>query len=234
VKKKLIPILVAVVVLAAILPGVALAKPNGNGEWDGMKPGTDFNGPHYNLNIIGVPQEKLNGNFDNENRGTIFIPLVTDWWADPCSTTGPNSNKGEAPGYSTTEYPAKGVRLDINVSADDKFHVTDGNATADKVASFEMPGEANAPDGYDVYIAAKGKPNACLDIDAYVFDGTYYIFIAHLDVDRNFKGWHDGRPLLYDNSNNFYADSYQDLFWKLYNNGLRLMQIRFYPRPPSV
>ena len=45
------------------------------------KPGTDFNGPHYNLNIIG---KKLTwsggGSYNNPDRHTIFVPEDTTGW----------------------------------------------------------------------------------------------------------------------------------------------------------
>jgi len=74
--KKLIAIvLVAVLVLTlAVGSGLALAdKPNNNGP----KPGTDFNGPHYNLNLIGK-NKVMPGAYDNPDRHTMFIPLDTD------------------------------------------------------------------------------------------------------------------------------------------------------------
>ncbi len=184
-----------------------------------LKPGTDFNGPHYNLNIIGVPQDKLNGNFDNTNRHTIFIPLYTDWVTDPCFTTGPLQSQS----------PTKGVRLRIGPSGDADFYVTDGNATDDKYAEFLMPA---TPDGYDVYISGKGKPGGCLDIEAYTFDGTTYSFIGHVDVDRKTgqPTWQNAKWLLYGPTGTaFFADPLVEYFWQLYNNGLRLMQVRFYP-----
>lgn len=187
-----------------------------------LKPGTDFNGPHFNLNIIGVPQDKINGNFDNTDRHTIFIPLVTDFTTDPCLTTGTRQE---------TEYPVKGVQLRIGPSGDDNFYVVDGNATDDKYAEFLMPAATN---GYDVYLAGKGKPGGCLDIDAYTdtlaTGGLGYI--GHVDVDRKTGApkWQKVNFLLYDNSGlPYFADPNIEYWWQLYNNGLRLLSVRFYP-----
>ncbi len=44
---------------------------------EGVKPGTDFNGPHYTLNILGK-KNIGNGNYDNPDRHTIFVPLEGD------------------------------------------------------------------------------------------------------------------------------------------------------------
>ncbi len=42
-----------------------------------LQPGQDFNEPHYNLNIIGVPKDKASDipAWTNENRHTMFVPL---------------------------------------------------------------------------------------------------------------------------------------------------------------
>ncbi len=192
------------------------------------KPGADFNGPHFNLNVIGVPHDKLNGSFDNSNRHTIFIPLYTDWYADPCLTTGPNSNRGDVVGV-VSALPEKGVRLRIGPSPDGGFEVTDGNATDDKYAELLMPA---SPNGYDVYISGKGKPGGCLDIDAYAVADTTMYFIGHVDVDRKTgqPTWQNVKWLLYGAGGApYFADPYDLYFWQLYNNGLRLMQVRFYP-----
>lgn len=225
--KKLTILGVLTLVLVLVAVSVVSAAPSA-----GPKPGTDFNGPHYNLNVIGVPHDKLNGSFDNTSRHTIFIPLYTDWYADPCTTTGSNSNMGQAPGVVST-LPEKGVRLRIGPSGDNSFYVTDGNATNDKYAELLMPA---TPNGYDVYISGKGKPGGCLDLDAYWVDlggtTTTMYFIGHVDVDRKTgqPKWQNVNWLLYGSGGvAYFADPYDTYFWQLYNNGLRLMQVRFYP-----
>jgi hypothetical protein len=219
--KKVIVITLALFLLATALgSGFALAQ-------NGPKPGTDFNGPHYNLNIIGVSNVK-DAKMNNPSRHTIFIPLVTDWYADPCTTKGPKSNRGEDVG-EVSELPAKGVRLRIGPSPDNKFYVTDGNATNDKYAEFLMPA---TPNGFDVYLSGKGKPGGCLDVDAYLDNGETMYFIGHVDVDRKTgqPKWQNAKFLLYNSGGNAYFADPNDLyFWQLYNNNLRLMQVRFYP-----
>jgi hypothetical protein len=225
--KKVIMLTLALTLVASLGVGVAFA---GNGD---LKPGRDFNGPHFNLNILG----KVNigeGDMSNPNRHTIFIPLVTDWYNDPCSTTGPNSNKGEPVG-EVSALPDKGIRLKIGPSPDDNFYVNDGNAVDDKYAEILMP---TTPNGYDVYISGKGTPGGCLDIDAYFVDtsATTMYFIGHVDVDRQTgqPKWQNAKWLLYgDGGIAYFADGNDLYFWQLYNNGLRLMQIRFYPTPTT-
>ena len=71
--KILLVILIGVLIVAPLMTS-ALAKPNKN---NGPKPGTDFNGEHYTLNILG--KRKIgNGSYDNPDRHTIFVPLDGD------------------------------------------------------------------------------------------------------------------------------------------------------------
>jgi hypothetical protein len=243
--KKVFAIVLAVVMLAT-MSGVAFAdKPAPNPE--DPKPGRDFSGPHYNLNILG----KVNageGDYDNPNRHTIFIPLVTDWYKNPCDP--PSGTEQPVDDWDRTVWgsaPAKGVSLRMAAATAssplgaDKFQVLDGNAIDDKKADFLIP---YAECGYDVYIAAKGKPNksngnnpyeACLDIDAYYWDDTdsTYYFIGHKDVDRSTgkPKWQNARDLLYLGNTPYFTDQLEDYFWQLYNNGVRNMQVRFYETP---
>ena len=222
-KKKVVVVMVVALALAMVVSGVGVAFA-GNG---GPQPGQDFKGPHYNLNIIGMDKTK-DAAMDNPSRHTIFIPLVTDWYSDPCVTTGTKSNRGEDPG-EVSALPEKGVRLKIGPSPDDKFYVIDGNALDDKYAEFLMPA---APNGYDVWISGKGKPGGCLDIDAYQDDGDTMYFIGHVDVDRKTgqPKWQNAKFLLYGAGGvAYFADPLDTYFWQLYNNNLRLLQIRFYP-----
>jgi hypothetical protein len=69
--KKLLAIFLAVVMVAALGSGIALAA----------KPGTDFNGAHYNLNIVGKKADwSGGGSYDNWDRHTMFVPGNTTGW----------------------------------------------------------------------------------------------------------------------------------------------------------
>ncbi|GAG76235.1 unnamed protein product [marine sediment metagenome] len=65
--------IIAMLIVAPLISS-AVAKPK---KGDGPKPGTDFNGPHYNLNILGK-KHIGNGTYDNPDRHTIFVPLEGD------------------------------------------------------------------------------------------------------------------------------------------------------------
>lgn len=68
-KAKLFTITIIMLVLASM---ATVAIPIG--ATNGSKPGTNFNGPHYNLNIIGR-KHIGEGGFNNPDRHTIFVPL---------------------------------------------------------------------------------------------------------------------------------------------------------------
>ena len=66
--------------------------------------------------------------------------------------------------------------------------------------------------------------------------GTRVLVEGTLDVDRKTgqPKWQNAKWLLYGSGGNAYFADPNDLyFWQLYNNSLRLMQVRFYPTPPS-
>jgi hypothetical protein len=67
-KKAICIALCAMMALCAI---PAMAAPT-----DAVKPGIDFNGAHYTLNILG--KKNVGGEFDNPDRHTIFVPLDGD------------------------------------------------------------------------------------------------------------------------------------------------------------
>ncbi len=213
-----------VMVLAAAL-GTGSFKPGT--AWADQPPGKLA----FNLNIIGmgnyghgaVNPKEYNGNGDdNGSRHTVFIPLKTTWYTDPCNTDGGQNNP------EPTLVPDKGVKMSI-VSGD-SFSVLDGDAT-DGAAKLQMPaGTAQ----YDIYAVAKGKPGGCLDLEAYTYLDDVLIFLGSVDVDRGRAkpGSVNLNNLVYLDGNGIalFADPYEDYFWQLYNNGLRLMNIRFYER----
>ena len=242
--KKMLFVLAALAVAA--MPSVALA-------------GNDMaNGAHYNLNIIGFAKCKMisdsgsypdcfNGNAGDiqTNGHTIFVPLKTQWMTDPCLTDG-GSGYADPTDVQVAEL-LKGVR--ILVADGEDMQVVDRDAT-DGLAKFIIP------DGsYTVYARALGKPGGCLDMDTIIcFDevetspGVFemvqvpcspnltndqYTVVGHIDVDRT-----TGKPKWENVTTELLPaitgigvgePSYLDFFWQIFNNNLRLLQLRFYP-----
>jgi hypothetical protein len=102
------------------------------------------NGKHYNLNIIGVPQDKEVPTMTGSHRHTIFVPL----------------NSGDDVGRK--------VKIKYVVNPDEnEFRVVDGNATDDNVAVIQVPFEYCDLESNDsctellsfmVYARGLGKP----------------------------------------------------------------------------
>ena len=153
--KKLMYLIVAIVILGLITSGcfLSVVPPTEKDEITSLtkaKPGTDFNGPHYNLNIIGKKSDwSGGGSYDNPNRHTMFVPEDID---DYYATTGiqcfvPSDPPNTEPGItiSITQCPKEDNDCD--------FAVVDGNAFGDCYCEFRL-----AKGEYDVYIVAKAKP----------------------------------------------------------------------------
>ena len=93
--------------------------------------GQGLSGPHYNLNIIGVPNDKTVPTLTDSNRHTILVPLQSG---------------GDV-----------GRTVKIFYVAGDHFEVLDGNATDDNEATIMMPSDPLGDLCYNVYAVGLGK-----------------------------------------------------------------------------
>ena len=247
--KKLIFLIVAIVILGLIASGCFLtvvpptekdetgiltkAKPDKPDD-DGLQPGIDFNGAHFNLNLIGKKADwSGGGSYNNPDRHTIFVPENTEGY------TTPNGEPG----------------ITIWMTQGDEFAVLDGNAFDDGEAAFQL-----GPGKYKVYIVAKAKPGGYTDITGWIYAedeyGAFYYFdIGFVKVTKS-KKWKDATEL-------FYVDCEEDpfgivpcnglgtwvftymenleaaildpsivdtaYFWQYDNHGNKLVKVRFYP-----
>lgn len=167
-------------------------------------------GAHYNLNIIGVPKDKT-ANITTGNR--IFVPL-----SGSCQ-----------------------IKL-----AQGDFQVLDGNCT-DGSSQFQLPNPDPNNTGtstYTVWVRALGKPGGSSSMTTCATDptdGALYCSayasvqtrssgkssftnvskeLLYVYVDINGDGTLDRIPL--------FDDRLQDYYWQYDNNGLKLLQMRFY------
>ncbi len=185
-------------------------------------------GEHYTLNIIGVSREK-NPNMDATSGHVIFVDLGGKKPAEPVST-----------------------KILLNQSANaGEFGVLDKNGT-DGTASFSLP----APGSYSIWARALGKPGGeakittCAEDIADDLDGgaqfpidicstQYEAFVRGTKADQfrdvTFNLTHivltDGsEPALACGTTtvSLFNPCLEGYFWKYDNNGLKLLQIRFY------
>jgi hypothetical protein len=194
----------------------------------------------------------FNGNAgDIQTSGhTIFVPLKTAQEWDVCGTgPGGGAVEGEA---VTVAWLQKGVRILVSdncptpipagTDCPNDIQVLDRDAT-DGTAKLLLP------DGcYNIYARALGKPGGCMDIDTIIcydlvndvltqvdcrtdLSNDQFVMVGHVDVDR-IKGvkpsWHNvTSDLLPVETGVGSGDTgYFDFFWQIFNQNLRLLQLR--------
>lgn len=180
-------------------------------------------GSHYNLNLIGVPKGKTADLTGNQGH-RIFVPLTGS-----CQ-----------------------IKL-----AQGDFQVLDGNCT-DGSSQFQLPNPDEDNDGvttYSVFVRALGKPGGkaniatCADYVTDVTTGATETYCsAYTTVQTRNKGKSSfenvSKQLLYVYADlnadgaleryNLFSTALQDYFWQYDNNGLKLLQMRFYPLGTDV
>jgi hypothetical protein len=241
-KKKMIIATFAVVLALAFSIAPVSAKHDA-----GPKPGTDFNGPHFNLNLV-AKNKVMPGGYDNSSRHTMFVPLDTSGMTfDINQPNNLNGNPGTMDG------------IKIEMTQGPEFAMIDGNAT-DGYGAFEL-----GPGKYMVYIAVKAKSpkfdDAYTDITGWVeaYDNLgqlwYYIPVGSVNVSKGKNKWTDATDLLFVsdaedpfdfvNGDDMWVFDYMagldvwttDLYdfsdlaylWQVDNHGNKLIQVRFYP-----
>lgn len=221
---------ITILLFTAFMVSTAAASPKG----------IDFEGYHYNLNILGKNVDwNGGGSYDNPDRHTIFVPENTAGFSIPVYDEG-----------VYTEVPG----VQIWMSQGEDFAVLDGNAFDDGAASFQL-----APGKYNVYITAKGKPGGYTDVTGWVkCNDTYYFDIGEVRVTKK-PAWDNATGLFYVSAaeepdaidlintqfggtdtwvfdylkaleaynSEYYPDSLY--FWQYDNNGNKLVQVCFYP-----
>lgn len=174
-------------------------------------------GEHYNLNLIGVPKGKSATMTGNQGH-RIFVPL-----------------------FGSTQ-----IKL-----SEGPFLVLDANGT-DGSASFQLPNPDPDNDGvttYSVWARALGKPGGSSKTTTCAYDATGELWcsvysmvmvrekgkssftnvtkqLLYIYADVNSDGKVERYPL--------FSDALQDYYWQYDNNGLKLVQLRFYEISTNV
>jgi hypothetical protein len=232
--KRNIFVIALAVILSLALAGIAAAE--------SLKIGN-----HYNLNIIGFAKCTKNNTTDpdcfNGNAGdiqtnghTIFVPLKTAQTENICAS----DNSIMPTEMYDTAWLEKGVRILVSDAGGDNIQVVDRDAT-------DGQARLNLPDGcYNIYARALGKPGGCMDVDTVIcydlvndvyvqvdctMSNDKYLVVGHLDVDR-IKGvkpsWRNATSDLLPVETGVGSGDpgYFDFFWQIFNDNLRLLQLR--------
>lgn len=179
---------------------------------------TKLSGAHYNLNIIGVPKGKT-ASMDNNSGHRIFVNLDG------------NSK--------------------IYLSEGETFQVLDANGTDNDGAGFQLPNPDPDNDGiteYSVWARPLGQPGGnatlttCATIDgeevcstlSSVFvrekGGAKFVNVSksllYIYADLDEDGTDERYPL--------FDEALEGYYWNYDNNGLKLLQLRFYEESTDV
>lgn len=184
------------------------------------------NGPHWQVNIIGVPKGKT-ADMSNSNRQTIFVSLG-------------NNNA------ITTK-----INIVPNTADPTQFAVLDGNGT-DGSATIAVPYDTLGDLSYNVYAIALGKPGGSANVTATVsltngdvglLETSFYLkrntgqpSVKNISDIFRASGWtmYNSENITFNNVWVFNLPTLQDYFWSYNNQGLKLMQVRFYQTTSGI
>jgi len=216
--KKLIAIVLAVALLAVLVPGIALAGKDVTGN--GCP-----SGPHYNLNIIGVDNPK-NANFDGGNGHRIFVQLgkknetkrtVINLVEGDFAVTDVDGTDGYAAfqlpnpdptNSGTTEYS---VYIRVLGKPGGKIKMT--TCATDPVTGEEVCSDLQVIEVRDSPAHGKNKfNNVCAEL-LYIYAWVWNEAKGEYEYMRV--------PL--------FSALLEEYLWKYDNNGCKLAQLRFYP-----
>lgn len=177
-----------------------------------------LSGAHYNLNIIGVSKGK-SATMDSNNGHRIFVNLDGN--------------------------------TKILLSEGEEFQVLDANGTDQNGAAFQLPNPDPDGDGiteYSVFARALGKPGGSAKLTTCAMvDGEEVCSTLSAVFVREKGGpkiQNVSKELLYiyadldedgdDERYGLFDDELEDYFWSYDNNGLKLLQVRFYEVSTNV
>jgi hypothetical protein len=233
-KKSLITLMAVAFVLALALPVLA-AKPNVQ---------------HFDakFNIIGHPKNVDVLQNDASNGAAIFVPLknVPNRDGLVCEFDGDAlPNNDTEPTFTNVEP----VGAKIHFQLGEKFDIIDRDATDADGALIQLPETGT----YAIYLRVLGKPNQCMNINAYAYDTLQQLWFYSGSVYLNRKVGKDNAnttwistqhmfdvlwcqvdktatpPTCVEDTTeelNVFDARFSDYFWNILNDGTRLVQAR--------
>jgi hypothetical protein len=203
-----------------------------------------LSGPHYQFNIIGSPKG-ISG--DTSNGRSIMVPLKNGTGPDQITCEADQYVLTDDLGPTFTNQVPTGVKLYFQPST--TFEIVDRDAT-DGAATIKVPVSGDQIT-FDIYLRVLGKPNTCMDINAYAFDSVQqlYFWAGSVDVNRKtgrstyvkvnylFDVWYCEVDTLTGACTagtteevSVFNNVFSSYFWSILNDGTRLVQVRLYPR----
>ena len=207
-----------------------------------LKPGTDFSGMHFNLNIHGVPDAKSVPSDSGEGRHSIFVPL-NDTYELYIAVEGKQ--------WLVTDCDATDADGDVNIILPREiWNDTNGNGILGDPGDTKI-GRVKY---YKVYVVGLGKPTdekVIIDPEAVITNSSSILFnLEELIVPghgsgKNGKG--GGKPNWQNATELFFVDvtflngtevydawvfdllELENYWWDVSNSGVKLMKVRFYP-----
>jgi len=228
---------ISALMAALVLAGTIAVYAGGNGR---LKPGVDFSGPHFNLNVHGVPEgvDKFADDSIGDGRHSIFVPLsasegftiqyafsyTLNWTVLDCDATGDGTASIILPAYMYLDTNGDGVDEKKQVSYYMVYLVGLGKPVDGSVVMIDPEAAYNASweafqlnqDHLEVTGKRKGTP--------YWYNGTDLFF-----ADVTFHNLIDGTFTDYTDTWIFDIPGLEGYWWQTTNNGVKLMQVRFYP-----
>ena len=202
--------------------------------------GINLNGPHYNLNIIGVENPKT-APMTGSDRHTIFVAL---------------GSKNSAVTSRIDLTPGPFEVCDGN--AFDPAYACDGSVvTQQNGAVFQLPCDAAVPTAtgcgttfslsYQIWARALGTPGGSVTVTTCATDDTGTLVCS---TNNTVQSRSKGKSTFYNVTTalttinacfdvggtltcqvvSLFDPALQDYFWQYANSGLRLLQLRFYPQ----
>jgi len=210
-------------VLTAVLVATGLAAP-------ALADGINLNGAHYNLNIIGVENPKT-APMTGSDRHTIFVGL------------------GKKSSVTSNIYLAPGPFDVCDGNAFDAAHSCTGDVIANQGAVFQLPCNSAVPTAsgcpggtfsadYQIWGSVSIKTCGTDDTGALVCSTGSALFTrgkgksGFFDVTTSLttvNACFDVAGVVTCETISLFDPDLQDYFWQYSNNGLRLLQLRFYP-----
>ena len=210
-------------------------------------------GKHYNVNLIGTTKGALPEGGASSGGAAVFIPLRTATGPSEATCTDDSGNQtwfiDDEDATFTDLEPAGGARIKFTPTTTGGFEIIDRDAT-DGSAEIQVP-VSDDGDRYillDLYVRVLGKPGGCAEITGYAYDldQNLWFWSGTIALDRK-----TGKSSFVKTTDIFdvyyctvvegvceedavelsvFNDVFEDYFWQIYNDGTRLIQMRFYPR----